>query len=108
MDDPPFGILLLLFGPAIIGVVFLVAALLFLQPRQGQQQTSRRLLLSFTLLLVPFGIGTCYSLLGNLADLVWPTVAVVVLFVIVATAYAQGFRQLQRKTRRPPRDVNRG
>jgi hypothetical protein len=42
VDSPTLGILLMLFGPAVIGVIALVAALLFLGPPKGKEPAQSR------------------------------------------------------------------
>lgn len=57
------GLTLLVFGPAVVGVILLGLAIFLLAPRRDRERSTVATVFGVLLLLGALGIGACYGLM---------------------------------------------
>ncbi len=63
MQGEGLGLALLIFGPAVLGVILLGLAIFLLVPRRDRERSTVAVVFGVLLLLGALGIGACYGLM---------------------------------------------
>jgi len=63
MQGEGLGLALLIFGPAVLGVILLGLAIFLLVPRRDKERSTVAVVFGVLLLLGALGIGACYGLM---------------------------------------------